>query len=605
VIDSPFSVRELAVELDAPYAAVQRLLEEENGRSVRSIDEADRRVPLWDVVDVAALKARIAAELGEAAADEPAEDHEAALARRLAAAEDHVLMALRSHVIEDAEAFALEALAALDGTELDQDDAEVADADLSLIAECNLPPLEGRAWIVGAIAGYLASRESAGLAGRRWRQAFRALAAVELRDQASRQKALLVELVRVVDERADGRLLVDSLVRAAEDADALERFCATLEEGEALWGAVATALGQHRRRSLGKDAMVRLCELAGTASAAAKDATDRLAASLRELAFNPDAEIARAARTALLATSPPRDVDFWRNLNTAQPPAPLALILEGLARLDLGAAFDLIEEIVQERADEVEAALVAALPALAREAPLIVEERFTIFITALPPHQRSRLATVPARVQLDWRMPVERPLAQRLCGLVADWQKRLDRRPAGAGVGRKLEELGDEIVALSRENLATLEPDEQGRIRDMLTERLRDPAGADVAVRALLAVNAAQDIVEALIRRSEYDTAETIARWYLDTLPRKKISEEDRKTLVYTAYAALDESEDFVETLRKRAAEIYDHLREFYDNERISYTVRARAMEGHFRARPDEDRNKLKEVAVHGRDGDA
>ena len=601
MIDGTFTVRELAVELDAPYAAVQRLLEREIGRTVRRIDDPGRSTPLWEVLDAPALESCLAVEFGGSAPDdEPAEDDEAALARRVAAAEDRLLMALRSHVMEDAEAFAVEALAALDGTALEpRIGDEVEPAELSLSAKRNLPSLDGRAWIVGAIAGYVTSRESAGLAGQRWRHAFRTLAAVDLPDQGSLQKALLVELVRVVDERADGRLLVDSLARAAEEAAGLDRFREVLQDSEAMWSAVATLLSQHRLRRVGKQATLRLCELAGGAGRQRDDVKDRLATALRELAFNPDAEIAHVACAALIAIAPPRDVEFWERLDSAQPPAPLALIFEGLARLDLGAAFKLLTKEQRARG-EVKEALAAALPALASEAPHVVEERFTAFVCELPDEQRRELIAVPAGIGLDWSLPLARPLAQRLLSLLTEWRKLLDSRQADAPVARKLAELSDEIVELARESLLTVEPVERTHVRHVLTERLTDRAGASVAVRALLAVGAEAELVEALIRQCPYDTAESIARWYLDTLPRDGLSLEERKTLVHAAYVALGKDKEFVTTLMRRAAEIGDHLPELYDNGEIEPTVRARMMQDYYRAWPEEDRAFLKEVASAG-----
>jgi hypothetical protein len=608
-----FTVRELSVESGVSYAAVQQALESENNVTVRTTADTTavgtaRASRVWEIMDAAALEARLGAALDLPAPDQPPEN-EATLARMLAAAEDCLIMALRSHVIEDAAAFARQALTHLDGTEVERlSRAEPEDESAPLVKKRNLPPLDGRAWIVGAIAAYLTSYESSGLSGPLWRHAVRTLAAVDLPDQGVLQKGLLVELVRVVDERADGTLLVDSLARAAEDGGALRRFVEQQGDSasEALRGALATLLRQKAQRMLGDETTSRLCELAGelfsSGIAVREDIGEQLVAGLRRLAFVPDGEIARPAQAALRSIGQPPEVAFWRNLAQAQHPPSLALIIEGLGRFDLDAAFGFVQEVIADdsRLAEVQEALETALPALAGPAPHVVDERFTAFVAELPREQRSQLIAVPARAGLEWTLPVERPLAQRLFGLVVRWRTMLDGHHADALVTRQMAKLGDEIVELSRETLFSLGAGEQRLVRDLLTDQLADPAGAAVGVRSLLAVGGESDVARALLHHSPDNTAESIGRWYLHTLPREGLNIEERKALLTAIFVAFRRDEEFLSGLASRAAEIGDDLPELFDNADIDIVVRGKLMEANYRARPNEDRVWLNEYVAHG-----
>ena len=194
----------MAADSGASYEAVKHFLDHENLETVRWTGETTAEVvgpgaEVWIVTDAKLLKARLV-ELALASQGEEPVTVPVALERALAAAEDDLLVGLRADHPADAFALAGDALAHLEDAEA-LPETHDAPVDAPLVSKRNLPFEQGRAVIVAALARYLKSDEAAGLSGPEWREAFRALAAIDLPGQADVQKALLVGLVRTADER--------------------------------------------------------------------------------------------------------------------------------------------------------------------------------------------------------------------------------------------------------------------------------------------------------------------------------------------------------------------------------------------------------------------
>jgi hypothetical protein len=469
--------------------------------------------------------------------------------------------------------------------------------------------------IVAELARYLMSDESAALAGPHWRDAFRALAAIDVPAQAELQKGLLVGLVRTADERAAVLRGARGLARLA---DALERNAETVSDFEdvlssgepVVRGVVGAALSQlidalgRGERSLPPEPLAKLCVLVGNWFAKDTGAPPEVVTGLQHLAFHGDEAVALSARDALFAMVQPRDPAFWRSLGEdSRHPAPQGMIVEAIGRFDLEAAFDHLRRdvIESERALAVAyAALVEALGALEREHSHVLHDRYAGFLAELGPADRQHLISAPADAGLDWTAAsLDRPLGQRFFSVLACWTGLLDSPHGGPQVERQVDRQGRKLAELARSTLLRLDTGEQRRARELLRERIGTKAGAAVSVPALLTAGWDEEVARALVELCRYDEdpAERMADWYFEICPRDALSTEHQAALIAALYDAVAHDEAPLLAVARRGAEEQSELDELYENPGIPAITRVTVESALYNSRHGDPRPGLLLIA--------
>jgi hypothetical protein len=535
-----FSVPQLASQCGVGYELVEWTLAEEEGRTVRRTGEmtAAGLLPpteVWVVSDPDALATR----LGEAVdppepMHEDEDEEEDDVEHRLASAEDCVKIGLRAGTPDDATALAYEALMYLETDDDAEPLPEAPSEDAPLVVDRNLPAPERREWIVRTLAAYLISGEAAGIAGARWRDAFRALAAVDMPEHAALHKRLLVDLVRVADERAARRAYgmpaaeVVALMQLALSEPAA--FAGLLEpHHDDLRAAVAKLLDElgHRHRDAADEVTGGLCTIAARLFApsafAAPEVIEQAIKGLRKLAWRPEGEVAAAAQSALAAIGGPREAAFWTDLADAPRPAPPHLIFAGLSQFDMDAAFSYVRALIEadRRAmPSLKAELVEALKALDRQAPHATRAAFERFLASLDRDARSFLITAPEVAELSWRPIVDRPLNRRFFEVLEEWDTRMEGPHADPESRHELEALGKQIVELAKQRYFTFDEDEKRHTAEVLLPRIADPEGAAIGVPVLVAAGLQAEIAQELGRRRSFQDPDTTAQWYLEVRTR-------------------------------------------------------------------------------------
>jgi hypothetical protein len=603
-----FSLPQLAMYSGVGVEVAKEVVEREQGETIERspLRTADGLVPgaeVWVVTDTAALEAR----LSEAADEEPVTVN---AATPLAAAEDELLVALASEHPEDAYALAGDALARLKGAPPAPGRPEPEPASAPLVIKRNLRADSARTWIVEALAAYLMSDEAAALTGARWREAFRALAAVDLPDQAALQKRLVVELVRVADERAavlrgdhGGPALVELLARA-------ESIPALLQSGGPLVHAPVKAalvelLAQIRagERPLDDPVTASCCDAAADLFRHDAEPPGALVQALRHLAFRPEEQTARSAQEALLALVQPRDASFWPTLAHAQRPAPLRLIFAGLSRFDVDAAFDHLEDLIRHHdgAGEVQAALVAVLPALEAHGSYLIQDRFAAFLAALPAEQRNVLMSAPALAGLTWSaLALDRPLAQQFFSALTTWTTQLGDGHPAPGAQRQLDRAGERLRRIAAEAAALLSSAQREGALTHLRKNIDTKAGAAVAVPLLLAAGWESEMRQVLVElsRHETDASARIAHWYFEVCPQDKLEPEQLKRLLVAMYDAVQHDQRLLLLVAEWGAKRQFYVSEIFDNDGIDSRTRFDVETSIYQSRHGNPRPGLAQIAA-------
>jgi hypothetical protein len=607
-----FTMPQLASEAGVGYETVKRVLRAEEGHTVRrtgdkTVQAIGRPAEVWALIDAAPIEARVAAAQEALSALEAdtfvaSEDREIAPADLyLAHAEDELVFALRADDPDDAAVFAAQALATLDEAGImPPESGDPLSTSATLVDKWNLSTREARARIVKSVAEYVRSNEAQGLAGPLWRQAFRALASVELADQAALQRRFLVDLVRLADEHTH-RIealphpeLVDLLVRSVSGADgapSCEELVSSLQsESQLSREAVRAALGQVVAEVAGGDraidrvATTNLLFLAQAAfphgSETSEEVLQALVEGLCTLAVDADEQLAARAQDTLLAIHQPRQVSFWRRLAEASQLAPHRVAFVGLSHISVEEAFAYLRDALAGSAslEEVREALREGLPKVDRESRTAAQECFAEFLASISAEGRSQLVAVPALAGLDWPPPpFERPLVRHFFAMLTRWRAFVHGKHTDSRVLAQRDALGRELERLGVEVFPLLEDGEQRRLSYVLASEIHEPAAAAVCVTVLLELGLEADLARSLIEATAADDEAwaSVTAWYLDVAPLDRLSSRQRSSLLNALRAALDRQEStFLIGLAGRAAESQEELRELTENPEIDSMLR-------------------------------
>lgn len=606
-----FTMPQLAEHSGVSYETVKRVLRTQEGNTMRRTGEKvtqaiGRPADVWEVTDKTSIEQRLgaanevlrefdrgAALPEDAAAIQPAD-------RSLAHAEDELVFALNADDPDDAAAFAVTALATLEEAGID---VQAQPPAVNGLAEKrNLPIRQARGAIVKHVAEYIRSAESIGFAGPLWRQAFGAVASVELPEQTSLQRRFLIDLVRIVDERAFAHgiqalpqsEIVDLIVRTVSDDpevpssdEMIAVFRRDTQAGrEAMRRALALLVADIAAREgyLNPKATENLLRVTSAAFApgfeASGDVLETLVDALCTLAVNTDAALARRAQETLLAIHEPRRPSFWHGLLHSRL-ASNRIAFVALSRISLDEAFDYLRTALNRTAslEEVSTALCEGLPEIAEEAHVALQERFAEFLATIPGAQRDQLIGVPALAGLDWPAPrFEQFLARNLFGMLARWLAfaRSDHDDDRVlGMRHRLE---SEIKRVAIEVFSLLSDGEQRRLSHLLVREVYQPPTAALCVPVLLDLGLEADLARSLTDATNDDEEAwaSIMNWYLNVCPRGDLSPSHRIALFNSLSAALEDGSSFVIGLAQRTAGSREKFYELTENPALTSPFKAR-----------------------------
>jgi len=603
-----FTMAQLADASGVSYETVKRVLNRDEmfGRTGERVSSrVGRPAELWEVRDEEAIRRRLhqvseALEAGgapvETERDRVADETPAE--RRLAAAEDALLFALRAEEETDVVDFSQQALEELRSADIAFEAPSVDPSDPW--ARRNLPTSAARAWVVTEVAGYLTSGEANGLAGPLWRRAVSAIAAVESSETSALHMRFLVGLLRTADARAKPQRhlsaapfedLVQRLACAAADPDAAGGLRAFVEAGregsqsdrEALRLALADVLDRTLDGSLplGRGEVGSLLEIVPSICSPtgeiSGDVAERLVTTLRTLSRRDDADIALRAIGALTAIHPPRDSAFWIQLVADEKDViPPAAVFELLGKTDPEAAFAFLRAAIGPLLSLADArsALVSTLPAIDAKAGQRARDALGEFLASLTATARAYLVVTPALAGIE-PPRLDRPLIRRFFSALADWSAIVHGDQSDDAVVDQIRARGREVNELVTEVGAFLSDEELTRARDVLARQVATSELAAVSVPAALAIEG-----EAMLARCVVELAgrtdepwDSVARWYLDVCPRDDLDEGEREALFDALLSELGTSGQetpFVLTLARRAQERGEYLLELTESDALS-----------------------------------